>query len=40
MEYHDLGFQTLGHNEVMNKLTERIPFEIEQYFDSVAAHGT
>jgi len=24
----------------MNKLTERIPFEIEQYFDSVAAHGT
>lgn len=30
----------MGHNEVIHKLTERVPFEIEQYFDSVAAHGT
>lgn len=39
MEYEDLGFQTQGMNEVINKLTEKIPFEIEQYFDSVAAHS-
>lgn len=40
MEYSDLGFQTHGHNEVIHKLTERLPFDIEQYFDSVAAHTT
>ncbi len=39
MEYGDLGFQTIGLNEVINKLTEKIPFEIEQYFDTVAAQS-
>lgn len=39
MEYGDLGFQTSGLQEVITKLTEKIPFEIEQYFDSVAAHS-
>ena len=39
MEYKDLGFQTSGLNEVIHKLTEKIPFEIEQYFDTVAAHS-
>ena len=29
MEYSDLGFQSSGHNEIIHKLTERIPFEIE-----------
>lgn len=38
-EYSDLGFQTSGLNEVITKLTERIPFEIEQYFDTVAAQS-
>jgi len=27
-----------GPSEVMRKLTEKIPFEIEQFFDSVSAH--
>lgn len=39
MEYSDLGFYTSGMNEVINKLTNKIPFEIEQYFDTVAAHS-
>ena len=39
IEYSELGFQTTGLNEVTNKLTEKIPFEIEQYFDTVAAHS-
>jgi hypothetical protein len=40
MEYEDLGFQTGGGmNEAIHKLTEKIPFEIEQYFDTVAAHS-
>jgi hypothetical protein len=39
MEYGDLGFQTSGLQEVITKLTEKIPFEIEQYFDSVAAQS-
>ena len=39
MEYADLGFQTSGLTEVINKLTEKIPFEVEQYFDTVAAHS-
>ena len=29
LEYSELGFQTQGLNEVINKLTEKIPFEIE-----------
>lgn len=28
----------LGTTHAMKKLTEHIPFEVEQYFDSVAAH--
>ncbi len=39
MEYGDLGFQTTGLQEVITKLTEKIPFEIEQYFDSVSQHN-
>lgn len=39
MEYEELGFQQKGINEVINKLTEKIPFEIEQYFDSVANYN-
>jgi hypothetical protein len=37
LQYKDLGFNK-GGASVMKALTQHIPFEVEQYFDSVAAH--
>ena len=38
IKYKDLGFQNGGTATAMKNLTQHIPFEVEQYFDSVAAH--
>lgn len=38
ISYQDLGFQQSGTMHALNMLTQHIPFEVEQYFDSVAAH--
>lgn len=36
--YTELGFQRGGAAKAMKQLTQHIPFEVEQYFDSVASH--
>ena len=36
--FDELGFSTGGAAKAMKVLTQHIPFEVEQYFDSVAAH--
>jgi len=38
IQYKDLGFNVGGAATAMKMLTQHIPFEVEQYFDSVAAH--
>lgn len=38
IQYKDLGFNVGGVTHAMKMLTQHIPFEVEQYFDSVAAH--
>jgi hypothetical protein len=38
IKYKDIGFQVGGAAMAMKQLTQNIPFEVEQYFDSVAAH--
>lgn len=38
LQYSDLGFNVGGMINAMKMLTQHIPFEVEQYFDSVAAH--
>ena len=38
LKYKGLGFLTGGSSVVMDKLTERIPFEIEQYYDTISPH--
>ena len=38
LQYKDLGFDVGGMVNAMKMLTQYIPFEVEQYFDSVAAH--
>ena len=36
LKYNKLGFNSGGTSQVMERLTERIPFEIEQYYDSIS----
>ena len=38
LKYNKLGFNSGGTSLVMDRLTERIPFEIEQYYDTVSPH--
>ena len=38
LKYKELGFLTGGISVVMDKLTDRIPFEIEQYYDTISPH--
>jgi hypothetical protein len=39
LNYKDLGFVSAGGTkEAMQKLTRNIPFDVEQYFDSIAPH--
>ena len=38
LKYDELGFLTGGSSVVMDKLTDRIPFEIEQYYDTISPH--
>lgn len=38
VQYTSLGLNRGGMVNAMKILTQHIPFEVEQYFDSVAAH--
>ena len=38
LRYKELGVLTGGSSVVMDKLTETIPFEIEQYYDTISPH--
>ena len=38
VKFEQLGLSTGGAASAMKVLTQHIPFEVEQYFDSVAAH--
>ena len=38
INYKDLEFNIGGTAQAMKILTQTIPFEVEQYFDSIAAH--
>jgi len=38
LRIQDLGNLTKGTAQVVDKLTERIPFEIEQYYDTISPH--
>ena len=38
IKYSKLGFSQGGTSLVMDRLTEQIPFEIEQYYDTISPH--
>ena len=37
IKYADLGFKQSGAESAMEKMTESIPFEVEQYYDSISS---
>ena len=38
LKLNQLGFNSGGTSLVMDRLTEQIPFEIEQYYDTISPH--
>ena len=38
LKLNQLGFQSGGTSLVMDRLTEQIPFEVEQYYDTISPH--
>ena len=38
LKYNQLGFNQGGTSKVMERLTEQIPFEVEQYYDTISPH--
>ena len=37
IKYADLGYKQSGAETAMEKMTESIPFEVEQYYDSISS---